>query len=284
MSGSTSSKSVRVLSAAPRCALAESPRWSEEGWWWVDVEVGDIWNLARSSLPRGQPSAVRAFTFGRRVSYVQPLQKSGLLLAVGADIVELGRHQGGARKRASIPVMTGEVLNDGALHADGTLVIGSVGPNRRADGWLWSVSARGRVTRIAGPFSMSNGMTWSSGEMLLHADSGTRTIWAHTFRDGSIRRSEEFAKFEERDGMPDGICGDGFGGVWVAMYGAGVVHHLDSAGRRQGTIEVGTAQVTSVARGGDGGHTLLITTAREGAPDHSDVDPLAGRLFHVDVV
>ncbi|MFJ2503149.1 SMP-30/gluconolactonase/LRE family protein [Microbacterium sp. NPDC087592] len=282
MSGPTSPKRARVLSAAPRCTLGESPRWSEEGWWWVDVEVGDIWNLASPS-PTHQESAKQVFALGRRVSYVQPLQESGLLVADGADIVELGPQLTGARKRGSVPVSAGEVLNDGALNEDGTLVIGSVGPRRRADGWLWSVGARGRVSRIAGPFSMSNGMAWSSSDLLLHADSGTRKIWAHTFRAGSIHRSEQFAEFDEDEGMPDGICGDGFGGIWVAMYGAGVVQHFDSGGTRQGTIEVGTAQVTSVARGGDDGGALLITTAREGIPSGSALDPLAGRLFHADL-
>ena len=31
------------LFGAPRCNLAESPRWAEEHWWWVDAEKGIVY-------------------------------------------------------------------------------------------------------------------------------------------------------------------------------------------------------------------------------------------------
>jgi len=281
MSASMWSKTAHLVTAAPRCALAESPRWSGEGWWWVDVEVGDIWNLSWPSAADDHQVASRMFSLGGRVSFVQPLQSSKLLIADGTDIVTRDLLNPGSRKRASVPVVPGEVLNDGAVHIDGRLFIGSVGPNRRDDGWLWSVGIAGDVTRVAGPFCMSNGMAWVGPDVLLHADSGTRTIWAHSFLAGSLARSEVFTRFAEHEGMPDGICSDGVGGVWVAMYGAGVVRHFDSAGNRLESIEVGTPQVTSVVLGGADGRTLLITTASEGLVSDSALGQLAGRLFQV---
>ncbi len=74
---------------------------------------------------------------------------------------------------------------------------------------------------------------------------------------------------------------DAGGGVWVALFGSGVVHRYTSAGVLDVVVEVPAAQVTACTLGGPRLDQLFVTTSREGlGPDD---DPLAGALFRADV-
>jgi len=61
--------------------------------------------------------------------------------------------------------------------------------------------------------------------------------------------------------MPDGMTTDSEGGVWVAVWGGGVIQRYDSAGRLTGVVRVPAANVTSCAFGGPDLDILYITTA-----------------------
>jgi sugar lactone lactonase YvrE len=82
------------------------------------------------------------------------------------------------------------------------------------------------------------------------------------------------------DENPDGLTVDAEGGVWVALFGGGVVRRYTPEGRLDAVVEVPAAQVTACTFGGPRLDRLYITTSRENlAPGD---DPLAGSLFAVD--
>jgi sugar lactone lactonase YvrE len=78
--------------------------------------------------------------------------------------------------------------------------------------------------------------------------------------------------------LPDGLCVDTAGCVWLAVWGQSCIFCLTPEGDAAGRVEVPTPLVTSCAFGGPDYRTLFMTTASE-----DDSDPFAGRLFAADV-
>lgn len=274
---------ARAVGGAPRCRLAESPRWSGGTWWWVDAIEGRVWS-ATIDMSTGVPLATAALghDFGVRTSLVQPVAPQRLLIARGSEIVETRADGEGLEVLAEVPLSPGDVLNDGVADHDGSLFIGSVGADpERSDGAIWTVSPTGSVSVFARGFSVSNGMALAPDGDLWHADSRTGIVWLHR-RDssGSHAGSEVFHRFDRANGMPDGLAADGRGGVWVALYGTGTVVRLDARAAITHEVRVPTPQVTGIALGGEDSGDLLIATAREGFDRRqSEEDPAAGCLF-----
>jgi sugar lactone lactonase YvrE len=84
-----------------------------------------------------------------------------------------------------------------------------------------------------------------------------------------------------KDLVPDGMCIDADGMLWVAIWGGSCVHRYHpQTGQLLAIIKVPAPHVTSVAFGGSNLQTLLITTAKDGLSDEQlKVYPLSGALF-----
>lgn len=273
---------------APRCVLAESPRWHHDRWWWVDAPRG----LVQSHRPAGDGTTSHAATWlsaGTRVSLVHPAQAPGTMMVARGAVLQFYRDAdaggpaipGAVLAELSLP--PGWLLNDGSADPAGGLYIGAVHPDRTpGSGYLQHVRPDGSLGVAVPGMGLSNGMAVDpSGMLLYHADSTGRVVLAHRLDgDSEITDSWVHLRFDPGDGMPDGLAADADGGLWVAMYGAGEVRRYAPDGEPDLMVAVPTPQVTSVALGGADGHDLLITTAREGYDDaRSAAEPLAGRLF-----
>ena len=70
------------LFGAPRCNLAESPRWAEEHWWWVDAEKGIVYWRPGGGIDESESLPVSKKEFGVRTSLVQPIGDSRVVIAV----------------------------------------------------------------------------------------------------------------------------------------------------------------------------------------------------------
>ncbi len=268
------------IGGLPRCQLAESPRWHDGRWWWVDVNAG----LAYAArVDGGAWHAELRVATGRRLSLVYPAGADRVLVA-NSDRIELWSSRDEPRflgVAASLRLAAGCVLNDGTADPWGRLWIGMVD--------VLHGGARGRLLRVGGgdddrpftqPFRMSNGLAFDAGgRRLFHADSADRVVYEHAVSAAGIDHTRRYLICG--DGIPDGLACDAAGGVWVAMYGTGEVRRHDASGSVDAVVVVPTAQVTSVAIGGADGRDMLVTTAREGYDEvRSAAEPLAGRIFH----
>jgi xylono-1,5-lactonase len=269
-----------VLDAAPRCVLAESPRFAGDRWWWVDATVGAVfsatatdggWKVRRGGFP------------GERVSLVHPAGPGWMVVARERRLQYLAARDSAGPAFGDLELDPEWLFNDGTADAVGGLWIGVLHRDRSPEsGFLLHLDAVGAVTDRIDGFSLSNGLAYDiSGEFLFHADSLRRVVLRHRIApNGRVVDSSVHLSFAAEDGMPDGLATDLDGGLWVACYGAGQVRRFDSAGRLSLVVDVPTPQVTSVSLGGDDGSDLLITTAREGYDEaRSAAEPLAGRLF-----
>ncbi len=59
-----------------------------------------------------------------------------------------------------------------------------------------------------------------------------------------------FVALGSDDVMPDGMAVDAEGGIWVAVWGGGVIQRYDADGQLTGVVRVPAANVTSCAFGG----------------------------------
>jgi sugar lactone lactonase YvrE len=147
---------------------------------------------------------------------------------------------------------------------------------------LARVDADGRVSVATKDVNFPNGMVITpDGKRLLVADSLDQCIHAFALSaDGTLGERTCFAALPGE--MPDGMCLDASGAVWVAVHGR--VLRVAEGGAVLDEVDMGSTLGTAVALGGADGRTLLIT-----ASDSYDRSVMAGnptgRLFtvHVDV-
>ncbi|MEN9718263.1 MAG: hypothetical protein RIQ99_1141 [Pseudomonadota bacterium] len=145
---------------------------------------------------------------------------------------------------------------------------------------LARVDPDGRVSVATTEVSFPNGMVITpDGQRLLVADSIDQCIYAFTLAaDGTLSARTCFAALPGE--MPDGMCMDASGAVWVAVHGR--VVRVAEGGTVLDEVEMGATLATAVTLGGADGRTLLIT-----ASDSYDRSVMArnptGRLFSVKV-
>jgi len=130
---------------------------------------------------------------------------------------------------------------------------------------------------------LSNGMGWSpDGRYFYYIDSLTQAVARYRYDPCGplLDCVPDFITIDRGDGIPDGMCVDAEGGLWVALYGGGAIHHYDASGKQDLSVDVPVPNPTSVALGAPDGNRLFITTARgdEQVPEHG-----AGGLWAVDV-
>lgn len=146
----------------------------------------------------------------------------------------------------------------------------------RVPGDCYRIGLDGAATKLYGGVEVTNGIGFSpDGATLYHSDSTTKGIWAHDVADdGSVSNRRHIGKAAFERGIPDGMCVDAEGNLWVAHVGGRRVAKLNPQGDLIGEIPVPAKAVTSVAFGGPGHDELYIVTA-----DNLDDPAKGGSIF-----
>jgi sugar lactone lactonase YvrE len=256
---------------------AEGPVWSD-GWGglrWVDMLAGDV-------LSFGADGTVRRRHVGRVAAALRPRRCGGAVIAVERGFA-LEDPDGTLTTLDPVWPDPGVRMNEGGCDPDGRFWCGSMAYDQRPGGAaVYRLDADRTVHRVLDGVTISNGLEWSpDGGLAYYDDTATHRIDVfHYDADGCLTGRRPFVQLSD-DQNPDGLTVDAEGGVWVALYGSGVVHRYTPAGRLDGVVEVAAAQVTACTFGGADLDQLFITTSRENlAPDE---DPPAGSLFRADV-
>ena len=255
----------------------EAPVWetATDRLLWVDMFRGEILSLVPSTgeIERRCVSAVAACVVPRTGGgHVVATERGFLLTDPQGAIVEV------------IPDLWEEPdvrMNDGGCDPQGRLYCGSMAydaePGR---GYVYRLDPDRRIYRVLGPVTISNGIGWSpDGHTVYYVDSATRRIDAFSFDEENGRPvdSRVLVVVSPDAGLPDGLAVDGDGGVWVALWGGGVVHRYTPDGRLDAIVELSARQPTSCAFGGPDLTDLYITTSAHDLPPGSDPD--AGAVF-----
>jgi sugar lactone lactonase YvrE len=137
------------------------------------------------------------------------------------------------------------------------------------------------ITRVLSGLTVSNGLGWSpDGMRMFFIDSPKRSVSVFDVAGSTISNERTSVGVAEFAGVPDGLCVDSEGGVRVAFWDGSSIRRFDGTdGRLTEEIRFATPRITSCAFVGTSLRQLFITRAREGVPDHENVD--AGITFVV---
>jgi sugar lactone lactonase YvrE len=138
------------------------------------------------------------------------------------------------------------------------------------------VEVDGTARTVAEGLSFPNGMVLTpDGSTLIVAESVGRCLT--TFRvaaDGSL---SDRALFAALDTIPDGICLDADGAVWVACPTTTEVQRVREGGEVLERIDTGRT-VLDVELGGDDGQTLYVATAPDISHTKAGAGPHTGKI------
>ena len=267
-----------------RSDLGEGPIWhsEREALSWVELYEGRVNWLELDGSPG------EAIEVGRRVGAAVPTSDGALALATDEGFA---RFDGAYELVAAIDEDVEDwFLNDGKCDALGRFWAGTVGvrPDGLAAegaGSLYCLEPDGRVRRVLGDVSLSNGLDWSpDGGTFYYVDSRAGGIDAFAFElsTGELADRRRVVQL----GLPpevafvDGMCVDADGCLWAAIWGTGEVRRYTPAGELDRTIDVPVTQPTSCVFAGDALDVLVITSARRGlAADELERQPHAGSVF-----
>jgi sugar lactone lactonase YvrE len=265
------------VAADVRLALGEGPVWDDLGrcLWFVDIHGGAIQRLDPAT------GSVEQQLTGRELGIAIPTVGQGLVLAAD-DGVRLWSWLD-RRGELVVPVCADDDnvrLNDGAVDAQGRLLVGTIAKDFR-DGvsTLYRIGRGGAAPVVPG-LALANGVGWSpDGGVLYLVDSRNRVVEAFDYdaRTGDLSGRRTWLSVPAEHGWADGLAVDATGGVWIAMYLHGAVHRYDPDGVLTHVVRLPVTKPTSVCFGGDGHRDLYVTSARFGlSPAELKSQPLAG--------
>ncbi|WPR74502.1 SMP-30/gluconolactonase/LRE family protein [Algoriphagus sp. NG3] len=267
-----------------QCLLGESPYWSSfrQSFFWVDIENGKLFEYSLSS------GLTNIKSFPHRLTLILEGRENELILALDRKIASYDLETENLKWLAEVEHdLSLNRFNDGKCDAKGRLWIGTLSTKfTEGSAALYRVGKDLNPEKQLDNLSISNGIAWTADNQTMYfIDTPTRQIKAYSFQleTGNIRFERVAVEIPEELGMPDGMCIDQEGKLWVGHYGGGGVHCWDpESGELLQKIEIPAPNVTSCCFGGSDLDLLLITTAQENmSSEELQSFPKSGDVFLV---
>ena len=267
--------------------LAEGPCWwaEKQVLLWVDIEA------SRIGLFDPQTGRNHFLHLPAHVGAVVPTSAGDLLLATATGFLRLDPSTEAVTLLSDPEAdRPGNRFNDGKCDPWGRFWAGTMAYDfEPLAGALWRVNADFSRVRQRQGLTISNGLAWSQDRGTLYLiDSPTLNVLAFPLTNsGEIAGEPSICVHipEDWDAVPDGMCMDAEGMLWIALFGGGCVTRWDPvSGQRLERLALPCRQVTSCCFGGPNFDQLFITTARREMDAAAiKAEPLAGGLFQADV-
>jgi sugar lactone lactonase YvrE len=266
-----------------RSVLGEGPLWSarEQAVYWVDIK-GCVLNRY------GLDGTEQSWTMPDFLGWVVERQNQpGLVAGFRNFIGEISLSPFVIRERLKPePRLLGNRLNDAKVDLQGRIWFGSMDDaETQPSGGFYRLDADFSMHKVDSDYICANGPTFSpDGKRVYHTDSLRNEIYQFDVQpDGSLANKRSFAKFEAKDGSPDGMTTDAEGYLWVALWGGSGIARFSPDGKRDRFISLPVSQVTSCCFAGDKLDRMFVTTAKIGlSPEQLRQEPHAGSFFEVD--
>lgn len=262
---------------APAAEHGEGPLWTRDDGMlrWVDMLRGDVlsWNPATRESTRDHLDTL--------VAAIRPRVDGGFVIALERGF---GLWVDGAvtvfPEIWSDPTIR---MNDGSCDTEGRFYCGSMADDAAPGrGAVHRLDADGTVVTVLDSVTISNGLAFSAdGSYAIYVDSAAGGLHRVDLSrgDAAWAQREVFVTIDPADGIPDGICMDSEGGIWVALWAGAAVHRYSATGELTHRVSVAASHPTACVLGGPDLTDLYITTSTlESTPA---TDPDGGALFTV---
>lgn len=180
-------------------------------------------------------------------------------------------------------------FNEGKTDPYGRIVAGTMNLDQEAAAGTFMIfDAQGNSNPLFAPMTVPNGLDWSDDRRsLFHIDSVERSVRAFKYPSNGapLANPEVVLDLKNERGVPDGMCMDAEGMLWIAFFGGHQVARFDLVTRAcLLRLEFPVSQITSCCFGGSELRHLYVTSARfRLQPEKLAEEPLAGALFRVNV-
>ncbi len=262
---------MQLETIATGYTLVEGPRTdTDNNLYFSDVFGGGVFRRS----PDGQ---ITTLVRGREMV-------GGLLLHVDGGLVITGptvMHWRDGDERELLARDGVNSFNDCHTDASGRVYVGAIRSDLndlKADkvpGECFRINTDGSVDEVYGGVELSNGIGLSpDGGTLYHVDSTSKGVIAHDLEGDTVSNRRHIGREAFERGIPDGMCVDADGNLWVAHVGGRRVVKLSPTGDELDEIPVPAKAVTSVAFGGPEMTDMYIVTA-----DNLDDESLGGSIF-----
>ncbi|MBY4602323.1 SMP-30/gluconolactonase/LRE family protein [Bacillus sp. SPARC3] len=271
-----------VLEADTRAVIGEGPLWDEENGrlYWVDILGSEL------HIFDPEEKINRSVKFKSFVTALAKYTKDKLIMTM-KDGFYLYHLQDDSLEKIKQPKDMDESLrfNDAKCDPYGRLWAGTMSmEGEQKQGSLYRLDPDGRLIKMKDQVSTSNGLDWDRERNLMYyIDTPTQEIVRYSYNpeSGDVSNPEPVYRFEQSEGLPDGMTIDQNGMLWVALFGGSRVVQIDPFKKKEiDSISVPAKYVTCCAFGGRDLKTLYITTATEKMTEKERYEqPHAGGLF-----
>jgi sugar lactone lactonase YvrE len=258
------------MAATPRVLLdglifPEGPRWHDGALYFSDMHGRAVWQLS----PEGKASKVAEFP--DEVSGLGWLPDGTMLVVSMSRRLLLRLTPRGPETAADLSSFVANPINDMVVDRLGRAYIGGFGYNLFKNESprptvLLCVGPDGGVREVADDLRFPNGMVITpDGKTLIVGETLGARLTAFGIRpDGVLTNRRVFAAI---DGIiPDGICLDAEGAVWVAWPGSNKIVRLREGGEIADTIALPERHAYACMLGGPDRRDLYICTALDHLP------------------
>jgi sugar lactone lactonase YvrE len=260
--------------------FGEGPRWHDKHLWFSDMHAHEVIKLSldgtsqiMAKVPQ-QPSGLGWLPDQRLV--VVSMTDKKLLIDEAGELCEY----------ADLSQLASYHCNDMVVDAKGRCYIGNFGFDlisgaSRKPAELIMVSENGTASIVADDLQFPNGTVITpDGRTLIVAESMAARLTAFDIdQHGALSNRRVWAQMD--DALPDGICLDEDGGIWVASPISNECLRLTEGGAVTDRIKV-EHQAYACMLGGENGKRLFICTASSSSPEQCKARR-DGRIEYADV-
>lgn len=258
----------------------EGPRWHDGKLWFSDMHAKTVLSVGLDGR------AEQVVEVEERPSGLGWLPDGRLLVVSMHDRRLLRLDPDGLHAVADLSRIADFHCNDMVVDAHGRSYVGNFGfdlfkPEKPRATTLALVLPNGEVRVAASDLMFPNGCVITpDGRTLVVAESMAARLTAFDIgADGSLSNRRVFAQLERK--VPDGICLDAEGAIWVASPVSAECLRVHEGGRVSATVKVET-QAFACMLGGPDRKTLFICTAADSNPEKC-VAERSGRIEYVRV-
>lgn len=261
--------------------LLEGPRWSKELNTLLCVSI----EQERIFLVDEENQNFKTFKTHGQVGFAVFKGKDKIIYAAYDGVYELDIATGSDKFLFHANTDKTRRYNDGDWTPEGRLLLGTTGYKRFAkdENCLYSSKTDGSdLKKIVENTSISNGIAFSpDGKFLYFIDTPTKKVGRYLYDKESGKCTfDKYVVEIEGNGVPDGMCIDGDGDVYVAEWGEfRVCKWNPETGKCLKEYHLPVQNVSSCTIGGKNLDTLYITTAMHDDGTSSEIG--AGGLFKV---